>query len=90
MNHTKGSLTKSRRTLGLKLKQEIFKKEMNHEQINEDTWEHLLEAWVPLLKNDLFSLVFIYAIYRLKKAKTTAFGQKQLNLEGKIIYLSVP
>ena len=67
-------IKKTGKTFGLQ--QEILNREKDHEEKFEDSWEGSRDEWIPYLKTDFFSLVFIYARYTWTISKITSFGMK--------------
>ena len=44
-----------------KLQESLLKKELEHDEFYEDTWEEKESEWFPYLKNDVYSTAFSYA-----------------------------
>ena len=59
-----------------KLQENLLKKELEHDEIYEDTWEEKEHEWLPYVKNDVLSTVFCYAIYTMGMEELTNFGMK--------------
>ena len=76
-------INKSLRKIGesYKLQESLLKKELEHDEINEDTWEAKKNEWLPYVKNDVSSTAFCYARYTMGMEELTEFGMKNsLNL----------
>ena len=54
----------------------LLKQEIDHYEINEDSWEDEEHEWISYLKNDVFSTAFSYARYAKGMEKLTWFGRK--------------
>ena len=59
-----------------KLQESLLKKELEHDEINEDTWEEKENEWLPYAKNDVLSTAFCYARYTMGMEELTEFGTK--------------
>ena len=59
-----------------KLQECLVKKELEHDDIYEDTWEARKNEWLPYVKNDVLSTVFCYARYIMGMEELTVFGMK--------------
>ena len=54
----------------------MLKKELEHDEIYEDTWEEKENEWLPYVKNDVLSTAFCYARYTMGMEELTGFGMK--------------
>ena len=59
-----------------KLQKNLLKKELEHDEIFEDTWESRENEWLPYVKNDVLSTAFCYARYTMGMEELTGFGMK--------------
>ena len=59
-----------------KLQESLLKKELEHGEIYEDTWEAKDNDWLPYVKNDVLSTAFCYARYTMGMEELTGFGMK--------------
>ena len=59
-----------------KLQESLVKKELEHDEIYEDTWEAEENEWLPYVKNDVLSTAFCYARYTMGTEELTRFGMK--------------
>ena len=59
-----------------KLQECLLKKELEHDEIFEDTWAEKKNELLPYLKNDVLSTAFSYAKYSKGIEKLTGFGMK--------------
>ena len=59
-----------------KLQESLLKKELEHDEIFEDTWEARENEWLPYVKNDVLSTAFCYARYTMGMEELTEFGMK--------------
>ena len=59
-----------------KLQESLLKKELEHDEIYEDTWEEKENEWLPYVKNDVLSTAFCYARYTMGMEELTEFGMK--------------
>ena len=59
-----------------KLQESLLKKELEHDEIYEDTWEVREKEWLPFVKNDVLSTAFFYARYTMGMEELTGFGMK--------------
>ena len=59
-----------------KLQESLLKKELEHDDIYENTWEAKENEWLPYVKNDVLSTAFCYARYTMDMEKLTEFGMK--------------
>ena len=59
-----------------KLQKSLLKKELEHDEIYEDTWEAKENEWLPYVKNDVLSIAFCYARYTMGMEELTGFGMK--------------
>ena len=59
-----------------KLQESLLKKELEHDDIYEDTWEAKENEWLPHVKNDVLSTAFCYARYTMGMEELTEFGMK--------------
>ena len=59
-----------------KLQESLLKKELEHDEIFEDTWEARENEWLPYVKNDVLSTAFCYARYTMGMEELTKFGMK--------------
>ena len=71
-------INKSLRKIGesYKLHESLLKKEIEHDEIYEDTWETKENEWLPYVKNDVLSTAFCYARYTMGMEKIGGFGMK--------------
>ena len=71
-------INKSLRKIGesYKLQESLLKKELEHDEIYEDTWEARENEWLPYVKNDVLSTAFCYARYTMGMEELTEFGMK--------------
>ena len=71
-------INKSLRKIGesYKLQESLLKKELEHDDIYEDTWEEKENEWLPYVKNDVLSTAFCYARYTMGMEELTEFGMK--------------
>ena len=72
--HIKDSLKIIRKSYNLQEK--LPKKELEHDEIFEDTWEEKEKEWLPYLKNDVLSTAFSYARCSKGMGEVTEFGLK--------------
>ena len=49
---------------------------MEHDEIQEDTWEAIEKEWLPYVKNNKLSIAFFYARYTMGMQRLTNFGTK--------------
>ena len=59
-----------------KLQESLLKKELEHDEIYEDTCEAKENEWLPYVKNDVLSTAFCYAKYTMGMEELTEFGMK--------------
>ena len=59
-----------------KLQESLIQKELEHDEIYEDTWEAKENEWLLYVKNDVLSTVFCYASYTMGMEELTGFGMK--------------
>ena len=59
-----------------KLQESLLKKELENDEIYEDTWEEKENEWLPYVKNDVSSTAFCYARYTMGMEELTGFGMK--------------
>ena len=59
-----------------KLQPCLFKKELEHDEIFEDTWEARENEWLPYVKSDVLLTAFCYARYTMGMEELTEFGMK--------------
>ena len=57
-----------------KLQKNLLKKELEHDEIYEDTLEARKNEWLPYVKNDVLSAPFCYARYTIEIEELTGFG----------------
>ena len=71
-------INKSLRKIGesYKLQESLLKKELEDDEIYEDTWEAKENEWLPYVKNDVLSTAFCYARYTMGMEELTEFGIK--------------
>ena len=71
-------INKSLRKIGesYKLQESLLKKELEHDEIYEDTWEAKENEWLPYVKNDVLSTAFCYPRYTMGMEELTNFGMK--------------
>ena len=69
---------KSLRKIGesYKLQESLLKKELEHDETYEDTWEEKKNEWLPYVKIDVLSTAFCYARYTMGMEELTEFGMK--------------
>ena len=72
--HIKDSLKNIGRSY--KLQENLLEKELEHDEIFEDTWEEKENEWLPYLKNDVLSTAFSYARYSKGMEELTGYGMK--------------
>ena len=73
-----------------KLQPSLLKKEMEHDETYEDTWEAEEDEWLPYVKNDLYSTVFCYDRYTMRLDELTNIGMKNsLTLPSLLISILV-
>ena len=66
-----------------KLQESLLKKELEHDEIYENTWEEKENEWLPYVKNDVLSTAFCYARCTMGMEELTEFGIKNsLTLPG--------
>ena len=73
-------INKSLRKIGesYKLQESLLKKELEHDEIYEDTWEEKENEWLPYVKNDVLSTAFCYARCTMGMEELTEFGMKNI------------
>ena len=59
-----------------KLQKKLLKKELEHDEIYEDTWEARENEWLPFVKIDVLSTAFWYVRYTMGMEELTGFGMK--------------
>ena len=59
-----------------KLQESLLKRELEHDEIYENTWEEKENEWLPYVKNDVLSTAFCYARYTMGMEELTNFGMK--------------
>ena len=59
-----------------KLQENLLKKELEHDEIYEDTWGARENEWLPYVKNDVLSTAFCYARYTMGMEELTGFRMK--------------
>ena len=71
-------INKSLKKIGesYKLQDSLLQKEIEHDEIYEDTWEDKGNEWLPYVKNDVLSTAFCYARYTMGMEELTGFGMK--------------
>ena len=71
-------INKSLRKIGesYKLQESLLKKELEHDEIYEDTWEAKENEWLPYVQNDVLSTAFCYARYTMGIEELSGFGNK--------------
>ena len=71
-------INKSLKKIGesYKLQESLLKKELELDEIFEDTWEARENEWLPYVKNDVLSTAFCYARYTMGTEELTEFGMK--------------
>ena len=57
-------------------KKVYLKKELEHDEIYENTWKEKENEWLPYVKNDVLSTAFCYARYTMGMEELTEFGMK--------------
>ena len=60
-----------------KLQENLLKKELEHDEIYEDTWEARENECLPYVKNNVLSTAFCYGRYTMGMEKLTNFGMKK-------------
>ena len=75
-------IDKSLKNIGesYKLQESLLKKELEHDEIYEDTWEAKENEWLPYVKNDVLSTAFCYARYTMGMEELTGFGIKNFTI----------
>ena len=58
------------------LQESLLKKELEHNEMYEDTWEEKESEWLLCLENDVLSTVFSYARYTMSMAELTGISMK--------------
>ena len=58
------------------MQESLLKKELEHDEIYEDTWEAKENEWFPYVKNDVLSTAFCYARYTMGMEEITGFGME--------------
>ena len=53
------------------LQKELFKTEMNYDEIYADNWRDKKDEWVDYVKNNVLCTAFIYARYTKAMVETT-------------------
>ena len=71
-------INKSLKKIGesYKLQEKLLKKELEHDEIFEDTWEARENEWLSYVKNDVLSTAFCYAKYAMGMEELTELGMK--------------
>ena len=59
-----------------KLQESLLKKELELDEIYENSWEEKENEWLPYVKNDVLSTAFCYARYTMGMEELTEFGMK--------------
>ena len=59
-----------------KLQESLLKKELEHDEIFEDTWEAKENERLPYVRNDVLSTAFCYARYTVGMEELAGFGMK--------------
>ena len=59
-----------------KLQKSLLKKELEHDEVYEDTYEAKENEWLPYVKNDVISTAFCYARFTMGMEELTKFGMK--------------
>ena len=72
--HINKSLKKIRESY--KFQKSLLKKELEHDEIYEDTWEARENEWLPHVKIDVLSNAFCYTRYTMGIEELTGFGMK--------------
>ena len=81
MTHLNYLLEKLGKTF--RLRKELLKTEMNHDEIDYKNYEDKINEWLPYVKNDVLCTVFSYARYIKAKEGVTRFSMKDcLSLPG--------
>ena len=66
-----------------KLQKEVFKTEMNHDEVDGNNYKDKLNEWLPYVKNDVLCTAFSYARYIKAMEEITGFSMKDcLSLPG--------
>ena len=71
-------ITKSLRKICVcyKLQPSLFKQEIEHDEIYDETWEAREDEWLPLVKNDVSPTAFCYARYTMAMETLSGYGKK--------------
>ena len=71
-------IKKSLRKIGVryKLQKGLLKKQKEHDEFYEDTWESRKNEGLPYVKNDVLSTAFCYARYTMGMEELTGFGME--------------
>ena len=81
MTHLNYSLKKLRKTF--KLQKELLKTEMNHDNVDGNSYMNKKDDWLPYVKPDVLCTVFSYARYSKAMEEITGFSMKDcLSLPG--------
>ena len=81
MTHLNYSLKKLGKTF--ELPKELLKTEMNHDDIDENTYKNKKDIWLPYVKNDVLCTSYCYARYSKAMQEITGFSMKDcLSLPG--------
>ena len=81
MTHLNYKLEKIGKTF--KLKKELLKTEMNHDEVDGKNYKDKIDEWLPYVKNDVLCTAFSYARYIKAMQETTNFSMKDcLSLPG--------
>ena len=59
-----------------KLQKSLLEKELEHDEIYEDTWEEKENEWLPYVRNDVLSTAFCYTRYTMGIEELNGFGMK--------------
>ena len=66
-----------------KLQKELLKTEMNHDEVDGNSYKDKINEWLPYVKNDVFCTAFSYARYNRAMEELTGFSMKDcLSLPG--------
>ena len=82
--HLNYSLKKLGKTF--KLQKELLKTEMNHDDVDGDTYKDKKDEWLPYVKNDVLCAVFSFARYIKAMEELTGFSVKDcLSVPGLVM-----
>ena len=75
-----------------KLQKELLKTEMNHDEVDGNSYKDKIDEWLPYVKNDVLCTAFSYARYIKAMQEITGFLMKDclslpgLGLKTSIVY----